>query len=69
MLLDSNVIIYAAKPEHGSLRRLIAEKSPAVSAISYVEVLTKLSSDSTRFSALICTPEELSALARANLKM
>ena len=39
MLLDSNIIIYAAKPEHEDLRRLIAEKAPAVSAVSYVEVL------------------------------
>ena len=39
MLLDSNVIIYAAKPEHEGLRRLIAEHAPAVSAVSYVEVL------------------------------
>jgi len=39
MLLDSNIIIYAAKPEHESLRHLIAEKTPAVSAVSYVEVL------------------------------
>lgn len=39
MLLDSNVIIYAAQPEHGHLRRLIAETSPKVSSISYVEVL------------------------------
>ena len=39
MLIDSNIIIYAAKPEHDTLRRFIAEHSPAVSAISYVEVL------------------------------
>lgn len=39
MLLDSNIIIYAAKPEHGDLRRLIAEQGPAVSAVSVVEVL------------------------------
>jgi hypothetical protein len=39
MLLDSNIIIYAAQPEHANLRRFIAEHSPAVSAISYVEVL------------------------------
>jgi len=39
MLLDSNVIIYAAKPEHEGLRRLIAEHAPAVSAVRYVEVL------------------------------
>jgi predicted nucleic acid-binding protein len=39
MLIDSNIIIYAAKPEHDALRTLIAEYAPAVSAISYVEVL------------------------------
>jgi len=39
MLLDSNVIIYAAKPEYVSLRNFIARNAPAVSAVSYVEVL------------------------------
>jgi predicted nucleic acid-binding protein len=39
MLLDSNIIIYAAKPEHGELRRFIALQAPAVSAVSVVEVL------------------------------
>ena len=39
MLIDSNIIIYAAKPEHESLRRWIAATAPAVSVISYVEVL------------------------------
>src|ERR1043166_2400987 len=39
MLIDSNIIIYATKPEHADLRRYIAEHAPAVSAVSYVEVL------------------------------
>ncbi|KAA3616448.1 MAG: type II toxin-antitoxin system VapC family toxin [Calditrichaeota bacterium] len=39
MLLDSNIIIYAIKPEFDYLRKLIADHSPAVSAISYLEVL------------------------------
>lgn len=39
MLVDSNIIIYAALPEHDALRQFIAEHAPAVSAISYVEVL------------------------------
>jgi toxin FitB len=39
MLLDSNIVIYAARPEHADLRRFIAEQAPAVSAISYVETL------------------------------
>jgi toxin FitB len=38
MLLDSNIVIYAAQPEHGHIRRLIAERLPMVSSISYVEV-------------------------------
>jgi predicted nucleic acid-binding protein len=39
MLLDSNIVIYSAQPENEFLRQLIAEKAPAVSAVSYVEVL------------------------------
>lgn len=39
MLLDSNIIIYSVQPEHSQLRALIAENAPAVSAISYLEVL------------------------------
>ena len=39
MILDSNLIIYAAKPEYPGLRRLIAARSPVVSAVSKVEVL------------------------------
>ena len=39
MLLDSNIIIYAIQPQNAHLRQLIADHSPAVSALSYVEVL------------------------------
>lgn len=39
MLIDSNIVIYAAEPEHSELREFIAEHAPAVSALSYVEVL------------------------------
>jgi len=39
MLIDSNIIIYAAQVEHAALREFIAQQAPAVSAISYVEVL------------------------------
>ena len=39
MIIDSNIIIYAALPEHEDLRELIATHTPFVSAISYVEVL------------------------------
>jgi hypothetical protein len=39
MLLDSNIIIYAAQAENEFLREFIAENSPYVSALSYLEVL------------------------------
>ena len=39
MLIDSNIIIYAAQEAHDNLRRFIAQHAPAVSAVSYVEVL------------------------------
>jgi predicted nucleic acid-binding protein len=39
MLIDSNLIIYAAQPANAPLRAFIAANNPAVSAISYVEVL------------------------------
>lgn len=39
MLLDSNIIIYAAQPGYSDLRRFIRDHAPAVSAVSYVEVL------------------------------
>ena len=39
MLLDSNIIIYAALPEYSVLQDFIAKHAPAVSAISRVEVL------------------------------
>ena len=39
MLIDSNIIIYASQPEHARLREFIAAQAPAVSAVSYVEVL------------------------------
>jgi predicted nucleic acid-binding protein len=39
MLIDSNILIYAAQPVHAQLRRFIAAHAPAVSAVSYVEVL------------------------------
>lgn len=38
-LLDSNIIIYAAKPEYAFLGTFIEENAPVVSAVSYVEVL------------------------------
>jgi hypothetical protein len=39
MLLDSNIIIYAAQPQHAHLRAFAAEHVPAVSVVSLVEVL------------------------------
>lgn len=39
MLIDSNIIIYAAQPEHSDLRGFIAQNAPAVSAVSYIEVV------------------------------
>jgi toxin FitB len=39
VLLDSNIIIYSAQLENAQLRELIAEYAPAVSALSYLEVL------------------------------
>jgi predicted nucleic acid-binding protein len=39
MLVDSNILIYAAQPTYAHLRQFIAAHAPAVSAISYVEVL------------------------------
>ena len=39
MLLDSNIIIYAAQPQHADLRGFMHERSPAVSIVSLIEVL------------------------------
>lgn len=39
MLIDSNVIIYSALPQHRALRAFLRRSVPQVSAISYVEVL------------------------------
>ncbi len=51
MLLDSNIIIYAAQPEHAALRQFIKEHAPAVSVISYIEVLGfhRLNDDDRQF--------------------
>lgn len=39
MLLDSNIIIYAAEPKHNAVREFIRKHRPSVSAVSKVEVL------------------------------
>lgn len=38
-LIDSNIIIYAARPSHEDLCQYIADKSPAVAVVSKVETL------------------------------
>lgn len=38
-LLDSNIIIYSTNPSNGFLRKFIAENSPLISLLSYLEVL------------------------------
>lgn len=69
MLLDSNIIIYAAMPEYGALRRLIAERSPAVSAVSYVEVLGyhKLSDQQRRYFEKFFAAANVLAISEAVL--
>ena len=39
MLIDSNIVIYAALPERQELRRFIAAHAPSVSVVSFVAVL------------------------------
>ena len=39
MLIDSNIIIYSTQPKHEALRELVRTHVPAVSVISYIEVL------------------------------
>jgi len=39
MLLDSNIVIYAAEPKYDSVRYFIKQQSPVVSVISKIEVL------------------------------
>jgi toxin FitB len=39
MLVDSNILIYATKPEHAKLRRWLVEVLPKASVISKVEIL------------------------------
>ena len=72
MILDSNLIIYAARPEYPGLRRLIAARSPAVSAVSVVEVLgyhRLTADDRVHFEAFFAVTEVLplsdSVVARA----
>lgn len=39
MLLDTNIVIYAAKSQYPAIRKLLEEHKPAVSVVSYVEAL------------------------------
>ena len=62
MILDSNLVIYAALPEYTELRQLITTYAPSVSAISVVEVLgyQKLSeADRQNFEAFFMSTEVL----------
>jgi len=62
VILDSNLVIYAARPEYPGLRRLITARSPAVSAVSVVEVLGyhKLADNDRRhFEAFFAAAEVL----------
>lgn len=51
LLLDSNLIIYAAQPAHEPLRRFIEEQAPLVSEVSRIETLGyhRLTSDERVF--------------------
>ena len=39
MLLDSNIVIYAAEPKYDSVRYFIEQQSPVVSVIVKLEVI------------------------------
>lgn len=61
-MLDSNLVIYAARPEYPGLRRLITARSPAVSAVSVVEVLgyhTLTAAKRSHFEAFFTAAEVL----------
>ena len=51
MLLDSNIIIYAAQSEYSELRQFIKANKPSVSLVSYVETLGfhRLSTEEKQF--------------------
>jgi hypothetical protein len=61
-MLDSNLVIYASRPEYPGLRRFIAAASPAVSAVCVVEVLgyhLLTESDRLHFEAFFAAAEVL----------
>jgi toxin FitB len=39
MLLDTNIVIYAASPDYPELLKLVGEPNSAVSLVSYIEAL------------------------------
>lgn len=51
MLLDSNIIIHAAQPEHEKLGQFIETHTPAVLMISQIEVLGYHYNPNTSFIA------------------
>jgi hypothetical protein len=67
MLLDSNIVIYAAQPQHVALRQFIATHAPAVSVISYIEVLGyhKLTAEDQQFLEQFFQTAERLPLAEA----
>lgn len=69
MLLDSNIIIYSAQLENEFLRQLIAERVPAVSAVSYVEVLGyhRLTETERRYFAAFFSEARVLPLAQSVL--
>ena len=38
-LLDSNIVIYSAEPEHSELQQFVEEQDTAISIATYIEVL------------------------------
>ncbi|CAN5579746.1 hypothetical protein BH23BAC4_BH23BAC4_06460 [soil metagenome] len=65
MLLDSNLIIYAAMPEHEVLRQFIAEHAPLVSVISKIETLGyhRLQEDERQFLEAFFDASEIIAVS------
>ncbi len=70
MLLDSNIILYSAQPENQFLRRFIVEQTPAVSAVSYVEVLGfhRISDEERRYFDLFFSEARVLPLAHPVLE-
>ena len=72
MLLDSNLIIYASRPQHAALRTFMAREAPSVSAVSRVETLGYHALTETErqflqefFEAAIVLPVSQSVIAKA----